>query len=505
MLAAWALRGYAERMVIVERDRYPERPAFRSGVPQARHAHLLLEAGHRALEALMPVAGVREELTAAGAVRVPISGVRWLSAAGWLATYESEVAFLSCTRPLLDHTVLRRVRGEPTVRWLENTDVVGLLGAPGEVTGVQVRARGDARAQVREVRAELVVDASGRTSSLPSWMTRLGRPPPRSASTRACPTSAGSTTAPPGRIRASPRSICRPRPLTRRGSAWCCPWRTGDGSPASAVCAGRRPSPVRPVSTGSCGCCGTRACASCWPGPSPPVRSAASGPAPVCGGTTSAGRRGGWSSSATPWCTFNPVYGQGITVAALGARALRVAAERQGGIGHRTAHTARKGIAAATNTAWMLSSSEDVRFPATTGGPAGVSVRAQHRYLDRVIRGATVDPRVCKALHEVMSLVAAPTALMRPAVLGAVLRGEGTADPHPPSDRRSSRTVPVDRPSIDSIRVLRPPAPLPRRHVNGRPDCPIRSTACERLRGFHHRSASIRQWHGPVRAMPSRP
>ena len=59
-------------------------------------------------------------------------------------------------------------------------------------------------------------------------------------------------------------------------------------------------------------------------------------------------------------------------------------------------------------------------------------MRAQHRYLDRVIRGATVDPRVCKALHEVMSLVAAPTALMRPAVLGAVLRGGGSGRPASP-------------------------------------------------------------------------
>ncbi|MGW5698967.1 FAD-dependent oxidoreductase, partial [Streptomyces asiaticus] len=175
LLAAWALRGYAERIVIVERDRYPDGPVFRSGVPQARHAHLLLEAGHRALEELMP--GAREELLAAGAVRVPMSGVRWLSAAGWLAKYESEVAFLSCTRPLLDHTVLRRVRAEPTVRWLENTDVVGLLGTPGELTGVQVRARGDARARVRELRAEMVVDASGRTSSVPAWLARLGCPP----------------------------------------------------------------------------------------------------------------------------------------------------------------------------------------------------------------------------------------------------------------------------------------------------------------------------------------
>ncbi|MGP3939817.1 NAD(P)/FAD-dependent oxidoreductase [Streptomyces sp. 6N106] len=431
MLAAWALRGYAERIVIVERDRYPERPAFRSGVPQARHAHLLLEAGHRALEALMP--GVREELTAAGAVRVPMSGVRWLSAAGWLAKYGSEVAFLSCTRPLLDHTVLRRVRGEPTVRWLENTDVVGLLGAPGEVTGVQVRARGDARAQVREVRAELVVDASGRTSSLPSWLTRLGCPPAAeervdagvSYVSRLYHRPAGPDPGFPA-LYLQTKAPDAPRlgvVLPVEDGRWIASVGSMRGAQAEPGAAGfdrqlrllRDPS-LRELLAGAEPAGAVRGF---WPGPS--VRRHYERRAPR-----------GLVVVGDAVCTFNPVYGQGITVAALGARALRAAAERHGGIGPRTAHTARKGIAAATNTAWMLSSSEDVRFPATTGGPAGVSVRAQHRYLDRVIRGATVDPRVCKALHEVMSLVAAPTALMRPAVLGAVLRGGGSGRPASP-------------------------------------------------------------------------
>ncbi|MCQ6245373.1 NAD(P)/FAD-dependent oxidoreductase [Streptomyces malaysiensis] len=431
VLAAWALRGYAERIVVVERDRYPERPAFRSGVPQGRHAHLLLEAGHRALEELMP--GAREELRAAGAVRVPMSGVRWLSAAGWLAKYESEVAFLSCTRPLLDHTVLRRVRGEPTVRWLENTDVVGLLGTPAEVTGVQVRARGDARAQVREVRAEMVVDASGRTSSLPSWLAQLGCPPAPeervdagvSYVSRLYHRAAGPD---PGfdALYLQTRAPDVPRlgvVLPVEDGRWIASLGSMRGAQAEPGTAGfdrqlrllRDPSLrellVRAEPAG--------AVRGFWPGPG--VRRHYERRAP-----------GGLVVIGDAVCTFNPVYGQGITVAALGARALRAAAERHGSIGHRMADTARKGIAAATNTAWMLSSSEDVRFPATTGGPAGLPVRAQHRYLDRVIRRATVDPAVCNALHEVMSLVAAPTALMRPAVLRSVLRGGGSGRPASP-------------------------------------------------------------------------
>ncbi len=70
-----------------------------------------------------------------------------------------------------------------------------------------------------------------------------------------------------------------------------------------------------------------------------------------------------------------------------------------------------------------MSSSEDVRFPTTTGGPSGALVRVQHRYLDRVLARATRDPHVCAAFQDVMSLIARPTALFRPSVLLPVLRG----------------------------------------------------------------------------------
>jgi flavin-dependent dehydrogenase len=122
-------------------------------------------------------------------------------------------------------------------------------------------------------------------------------------------------------------------------------------------------------------------------------------------------------------CTFNPCYGQGMSVAALDALALRKAAERPGGIGHATADAARSGIDRAAKAAWMLSSSEDVRFPATTGGPTGNLVRIQHRYIDRIVASATTSPTVTTRFLEVMSLIAEPSTLFRPAVLTRVLGG----------------------------------------------------------------------------------
>ncbi|GAA2746852.1 MULTISPECIES: NAD(P)/FAD-dependent oxidoreductase [Kitasatospora] len=421
-LAAWALRGHAERIVVVERDRYPAERTFRAGLPQGRHAHLILEAGHRALEELMP--GTRQELLDAGAVRVALSGdLRWLSSAGWMAEYVSRLAFLSCTRPVLDGVVLDRVRTEPTIEFLEGTEVVGLLGTAAALTGVQVRERGADRGEARDLPAELVVDASGRSTALAGWLQALGaRPVPEER------VDAGATY--------SSRLFHRPAGADLGCEAIYLQTKAPD-SPRLGVLlpvegdrwivslAGMRGAEPEPGEAGF-----AKHLAQLR---DPAIREALAAAEPagdVRGFVPGPGVRRHYERSSPDGlvvvgdaaCTFNPVYGQGVTVAVFGARELRRSAEQNGGIGHAAARSARRAVAAVSKNPWVMSSTEDVRFKATTGGPSGALLRAQHRFLDRVLVGAAKDPAVAKAFHEVLSLVAPPTALFRPAVLGAILR-----------------------------------------------------------------------------------
>ncbi|MFF7588179.1 NAD(P)/FAD-dependent oxidoreductase [Kitasatospora purpeofusca] len=423
-LAAWALRGAAERIVVVERDRYPDGPEFRAGLPQGRHPHLLLEAGHRVLEELMP--GTREELRAAGAVRVALSGdLRWLSAAGWMAEYPAELAFYSCTRPMLDTVVLERVRTEPSIEFLEGTEVVGLTGSAAAVTGVRVRERGHGadRSAVRELPAELVVGAGGRTSAMTDWLRELGCPPPPEERVDAGVVYATRIFRRPADAPADWSALylqCKAPDtpylgvlLPVEGDRWIVSvggMRGGEPAPGEAGFA-RQLELLR----------------------DPRMREALAGAEPlgaVRGFMPGPGVRRHYEQRSPEGlvvvgdaaCTFNPVYGQGISVAALEARELRRAALRHGGTGPATARAARRAVAAASKNAWAMSSAEDVRFAATTGGPSGTLLRAQHRFLDRVLAGAASDPRVTAVFHEVMSLVAPPTALFRPSVLAAVLR-----------------------------------------------------------------------------------
>ncbi|WP_218003111.1 FAD-dependent oxidoreductase [Nocardia asiatica] len=423
MLAAWALRGHAREIVVVERDHYPAAADFRAGVPQGRHAHLLLEAGHRALNDLMP--GIRDDLLAAGAVRVSMSGdLRWLSSAGWMAEHTSDLEILSCTRPLLDDAVRRRVSGEPTVKIMEGATAVGLLGSPTLITGVRIRLRGNSD----EVRlpAELVIDASGRTSALPAWLTELGASAPPE---QRCD---------PG-VAYSSRLFHRPAGVERDFTALYL--QTAPGAP--------RTGSLLPVE-GDRWIVSLGGMRGAHPGKGeagftamleqlrdPILRNvlrAARPASEVRGFIPGPGVRRHYEHRSTPdglvvigdaSCTFNPVYGQGLTLGILGAQALRAAAARHGGIGPATARATRKRIAAVSKNAWLMSTSEDARFPATDGGPSGALTRIQHRFLDRVLESATSDPHVTAAFHRVMSLVAPPTSLLHPRVLVPVLLGKG--------------------------------------------------------------------------------
>jgi 2-polyprenyl-6-methoxyphenol hydroxylase-like FAD-dependent oxidoreductase len=64
LLAARVLADHFERVSIVDRDRFPDRPTFRAGVPQSRHIHTRLMRGRQILEQLFP--GLGAELATRG-------------------------------------------------------------------------------------------------------------------------------------------------------------------------------------------------------------------------------------------------------------------------------------------------------------------------------------------------------------------------------------------------------------------------------------------------------
>ncbi|MFD0069984.1 FAD-binding protein, partial [Streptomyces sp. NPDC127574] len=83
MLAAAALAPHVDTVTIVERDGLPDGPDPRKGLPQSRHAHILLPSGRDAIEALVPGANIRKRLLAAGAREASLTSLLTFGGEGW--------------------------------------------------------------------------------------------------------------------------------------------------------------------------------------------------------------------------------------------------------------------------------------------------------------------------------------------------------------------------------------------------------------------------------------
>ncbi len=170
LLTAKALEGKYSRVIVVERDRLPVDAEYRSGVPQGRHAHGLLLRGLQIMEDFFP--GLRSELVDAGAQLMDAGEARVLTPHGWAAQGETGLPMLSVSRPFLETAIRHRVAGSETVEFVDGAGVVGFRFDGSTVDGVRLRRKGGDTEEVIE--ADLVVMAAGRTAKLPEWLAAAG-------------------------------------------------------------------------------------------------------------------------------------------------------------------------------------------------------------------------------------------------------------------------------------------------------------------------------------------
>ncbi len=177
LTAARVLADHCEHVTIIERDIAPTTTEFRKGVPQARHPHILLKGGEQVLEGLFP--GLRQELLDNGALSINMGcDMDWFMLGQWRKKFTSAIVNVACSRPLLESAIHARLRVHPKVTFVQESEVIGLLvdESKTRVAGVRIRSRKDQT--ISEIDATMVVDASGRDSDTPRWLNSLGFPAP---------------------------------------------------------------------------------------------------------------------------------------------------------------------------------------------------------------------------------------------------------------------------------------------------------------------------------------
>jgi 2-polyprenyl-6-methoxyphenol hydroxylase-like FAD-dependent oxidoreductase len=178
LLTARVLADSYTRVTVIERDELPLDMGHRRGVPQGLHLHGLHAGGRQVLDELFP--GFTEQVGQAGAeVGDTLSAIRWQLSGQRLRRADIGLPGLAASRPFLEGQVRQRVRALPSVRFLENCDVVGLVTDIGQrrITGVRIEQRHNGHTE-EMMAADLIVDATGRGSRTPVWLEQLGYPRP---------------------------------------------------------------------------------------------------------------------------------------------------------------------------------------------------------------------------------------------------------------------------------------------------------------------------------------
>jgi 2-polyprenyl-6-methoxyphenol hydroxylase-like FAD-dependent oxidoreductase len=172
-----------EQVTLIERDLYPELPVFRPGVPQGRQVHTMLLKGQQVLEALFP--GLEKKLLADGAIERAY-GNQTLSYYGdaRCPCIPPLLRGWNCSRLLLEWQIRQEMITSPHLKIIEGQEVIGLLfdQSTCAVNGVRFRARNHqhpAEQVIQEMTGNLVIDASGSTSCASQWLEALGYSAPK--------------------------------------------------------------------------------------------------------------------------------------------------------------------------------------------------------------------------------------------------------------------------------------------------------------------------------------
>jgi hypothetical protein len=401
----------------------------RRGTPHTIHAHALHARGHQILEDLFPA--LTDELVAAGVPTCDYGEMHWYMNGQRLASARTGMLSVMAPRPQLEGHIRTRVAALPNVRFLQGHDILGLLSTSDGVRVTGARLRTPDEAEV-DLEADLVIDSTGRGSRTPAWLAELGYERPAEQRMKIGLAYTTRHYRPyPGMLDGIPSIATIATPSHPRGAFF---GRIGPDLVNLSLTGilGDHP-PTDPD--------GFLAYVRSLPVPAvyEQVRGAEPLFDPVRFSYPASVRRQydaltrfplGYLVVGDAVCSFNPVYGQGMSVAAMEAATLRDHL-RLGAPPSARAFFAD--VATILDTPWEISAGGDLAFPGVQGERT-LQVRIGTAYMARLQVAATRDAKVTGGFMRVAGLLDPPSALLRPGMVARVLRGwigRRTAEPAP--------------------------------------------------------------------------
>ena len=428
LTAARVLSDHFARVTVIERDRLQGNTDFRKGTPQARHAHALLLRGLQLLEQLFP--GLEKDLLAQGAVQInPGKEQEAMIQGQWLPQFETDLRPVACSRILLEQAIYQRLASFPQITLLEEWEVTALLtdGQRTQATGVLCRDRKQTGV-VDELLADLVVDASGRNSDTPKWLTRLGYTAPRESVVNSFPGYATRVFEIPAGFAANWKSlVVFPIAPDRKRGAVVLPMEGNRWHVTLFGMAGDHPPTDE---AGYMAFAQSLATSRVYEA----LRQARP-QSPISGYRKAENRLYHYHELprylerlivlGDAVYALNPVYGQGMTVAAMGSLKFGQLLQECSAKGDLMGlpEKFQKALGQIVTGPWQMATSEDMRWPGTEGAQAlDFPTRMVQKYMNLVMVAMGYNPKVTAQFFRVQQMVDEPTALFHPRMILEVFK-----------------------------------------------------------------------------------
>ena len=419
LLAARVLADAYAQVTVVERDELSTTATQRRGVPQGRHIHGLIGRGQQILDELFP--GFTGDLVAQGAPTMDLLGDTrlYLSGHRFRQTRSGEVV-VSASRPCLERYVRERVRSLPGVTFADRCDVLGLVNTPDRhrITGARVIRRTDGSAE-EVLNADLTVDATGRGSRTPRWLESLGyRRPAEQKVVADIAYATGTFRLRPGALGRDRAVIAPPAPGHTRGAGLAAI--EGDRHILTLMgILGDHP-PTTPE--GFLDYARSLQRSDIYDA----ICDAEALDAPVAHRFPASVRHryellprvpDGLLVTGDALCSFNPVYGQGMSVAAIEAMVLRshLDAGRE-----PSPRKLFRDMARAIDVPWDMAAGADLATPDVVGDRTA-KVRIGNAYIPRLHAAAAYDAKLAITFLRVAGMLDPPGTLFRPDIVLRVL------------------------------------------------------------------------------------
>lgn len=415
--SAAALASLFNKVIVIERDALPQGAEKRRGVPHSGQFHILSAGGALDLEKIFP--GLTEDLQEAGVPYTdPTAGFKYGSKFGWFARQPSDMRMLMSTRRFLEWTLRRRASEIENVTIIDRSRAQSLVVEDGRAVGLVVENLDSGESQV--ITGDLIIDASGRPSIAPEWLEAAGYQKPVETVIDA---KWGYATTyvevpedwDPGWVAyyVGPTVSGEGRAATRGASMW---RQEGNLMVVTAQgCAGDRP----PTDVD-----GFMDFISSFGAPEFKDLIEQHGRVTdIEGWSNTSNRHRDWAGLENrpegfvvvgdAAAAFNPIYGQGMTLAARGAATLRTTLAEHlvqngddaglGGFAERF----QNNLQTLVDPAWGFSTGSDYAVPGVTiDGVAQVSEKSpESEYGDRVLALATEDPAIALKFFETINMV----------------------------------------------------------------------------------------------------